>query len=174
MPETRVFTVENYGMVKLSLGDLITFNAAARKFLGALPGWKAEIACWNHGHSDVVGLRAYEPEDYISGWGDLDGVVDDEQGYWIRIKDLVEITNSLTHLAVKYTIRHDIDFKGIKLAGRECEFLSHIDQTKLVFVDLGEDIGGCSADGLGPRGHCIAIPFKALEPVKDKKFKLKS
>lgn len=172
MPNTKMIMTHMYGPVKVSIGDIVTFNhTAVSRGVVPNPGYRAEVFCWHWDHADLVGLRAYDPE-YIEGWNDLDEEVEEEQGYWLEMDILVDVTDIAKRANPRYIIRHDINFKGLSLKGRECKLLARIQNTELSFIDLGEDVGGCSADGLGPRGHCIAIPHKSLEHVNEKKNKL--
>jgi hypothetical protein len=109
---------------------------------------------------DTIGLFSDSP---IPGWGDLDGEVDDGHGWYVGIRDLdwiIEISEGKPKI-----ISHNFEFNGVQLKGMDCKFLSILENTKenLAFVEFNEDIGGCSADGLGKRGHCVAVPRKIIK-----------
>jgi len=110
--------------------------------------------------SDTVGLFS---ETVIDGWSDLDGEVDNGHGWYVSIKDLNWIIES-NEGRMKIVTRN-FEFNGVRLKGNKCKFLSVLEGTKdnLAFVEFEEDIGGCSADGLGKRGHCVAVPRKIIK-----------
>jgi len=61
----------------------------------------------------------------------------------------------------KHIIAVDYNFKGRNLKGMECELLADIG--KYVMVEMDEDVGGISCDGLGKKGHCIPISLDILK-----------
>lgn len=59
-------------------------------------------------------------------------------------------------------ISKDMNFKGRNLKGMKCQFLIEVD-SDTAFVELEEDVGGCSADGFGKTGHCVVVNKGILE-----------
>lgn len=151
------------GTQLFEMGNIITFNAAGQEAGIAPRGSKAQLYMWYDEDQTVIGLCATNPSQ-ISGWGDLDGEVGEYQGWWIGLVDLHNCIE-LKDTAKKYICK-PIEFSGIDLKGKECVILTSIDKSGLVFVEFSENIGGCSADGLGKRGHCIAVPYGVLKNLK--------
>lgn len=163
MPDTRMISTEN-GIVRIWLGQLLTLNIKAPKYCSVPAGSKVEIYSWHYDDPDVVGIVAVDPE-YHNQWGDLDGEVDEGAGWWLGAKELIAISD-LSGTVGRMIIKESHKFKSTELKGLECQVLANVDRTKLVFVEFEQDIGGCSADGLGRRGHCITVPRKILKPVE--------
>jgi len=53
----------------------------------------------------------------------------------------------------------------VELGGKPCRMLAGLDDGT-VFVEFNEDVNGCSADGLGKAGHCVAVKTKILTKKK--------
>lgn len=164
---SKMIMTAEYGPVKIQIGDIVTFNFRAKSEGIAQPGMRAEIFCWHpESVNNIIGLRAYDPE-YIFGWANLEGEVEDEKGWWIESDTLIFVTDIAERNVGNYVVSNKHEFRGQDLKGKECKLLAHIHNTDLAFVDFGEDIGGCAADGLGIRGHCLAVPTKILQRVKE-------
>ena len=147
-------------------GDYVTFNSHAKNIIpGVCQGMTVEIHRIKGTSPITVGL--YSPDSRIDGWGDLNGNVGDYRGWWINapeLADCIEVDERL------YEVGKDIDHRGVKLKGMACRILSNIrDGTDTVFVEFDKDVNGCSADGLGKAGHCVALSRKALTVAKKKK-----
>ena len=164
-PMMKVWMTE-HGPVEMRLGHVVTFNKKAAVRGIAPAGAKAELGFWHNDYSSLVGMIALDPE-YIDGWGDLDGEVDNERGWWMEMEELIAISN--INVKGDMVVSKNHKFKDIELKDMECTLLSYIDNTKLAFVEFDKNIGGCSADGLGRRGHCIAVPTNILQMAKTAK-----
>lgn len=113
----------------------------------------------------LIGL--YSPDSRIDGWGDLDGDVSEYRGWWIRADELelcIEDSNII------YEVVKPLEYKGQDLKGKTCRILTYMRDGQ-AFVEFDEDVHGCSADGLGKSGHCIAVNCKVLAPQKKKREK---
>lgn len=66
----------------------------------------------------------------------------------------------------KMTVNKNLMFKRKNLKGKTCKILASLDEHN-VFVEMEEDIGGGSCDGLGKGGHCVPIEREFLTKVKD-------
>ena len=170
MPNMKLLQHEGDN-IEIRLGEILTLNTRAQSAGVGQAGSKVEIFMWHYDYAHLVGLRAYEPE-YMPGWNDLEGEVGDEQGWWMEMPDLMRYTNIVRPRQMVVSKNHM--FKGKELKDMPCKFLAYIQKTKLSFVEFEEDIGGCSADGLGRRGHCIAVPTNILKTEPAKKLKAKS
>ena len=58
-------------------------------------------------------------------------------------------------------------YKGKDLRGKKCKPLAVVGNSDYI-VEFAEDIGGCSGDGLGKLGHCVAVDKKLLKSKKRK------
>lgn len=118
------------------------------------------------GGSLKIGLVSKKP---IEGWHDLNGMCASNRGYWVEpaeIKHSFKITESM------HVVRANVSFKKKELKGMECNVLTQLPKSK-VFVELAENVGGASCDGLGKKGHCVVLHKDHVGPMKAKKFKLK-
>lgn len=165
MPKQVMFKNNTGDVTILSIGDTITLNSRAHKAGVAPAGSIVELYCWHWDDPQLIGLRAVKPE-YHENWGDLDEDLPTGTGWWIHPHDLSNMAD-IIDTSVKY-VSVPLKFKGRELKGMECKILSYIEKTPLVFAEFNIDIGGCSADGLGKRGHCIAIKKSILRDAKSK------
>lgn len=150
----------------LAIGDHVTLSAEAQiKGIGPA-GHSVQLYEMHPDDDHVVGLYS---DTQLAGWGDLDGEVGDNHGWYVNVQDLIWLLE--WNQGKAKIINSNFEFNGVQLKGSECKFLSSIQNTKdkLVFVELNEDVGGCSADGLGKRGHCVAVPSKIIKDVSKKK-----
>jgi hypothetical protein len=144
----------------LTLGENVRLSKTAQERGVGPEGHTVQIYEMHPDSSHTVGLFSPTP---IEGWSDLDGEVDHKHGWYVGIKDLNWIIES--NEGKMKSISHNFEFNGVQLKGKKCKFLSILENTKdnLAFVEFEEDIGGCSADGLGKRGHCVAVPRKVIK-----------
>jgi len=98
----------------------------------------------------------------IQGWGDLSGMCTPGCGLWIPIKFLYKYF-AQPEFGTEVFIREEFVFKKQNLKGKKCRLIGGLPRSNTVFVELGEFVDGCSADGLGKAGHCILIPRKYLK-----------
>lgn len=118
----------------------------------------------HNGEHDVDQIALYNKDYKIDGWHDLDGQVDSRRGKWFNATELGQYIDLPDE---KMVIDKNMNFKGRNLKGMKCQFLIEVDPGT-VFVELEEDIGGCSADGFGKAGRCIAVNKKMLKSCKKK------
>lgn len=115
-----------------------------------------------HPYESYVVLCRDEPH---PNWGDGEGAT--EPGYGMVIQSANFMTYFTNKPYKRLVIAEDIEFKGRNLKGMSGKPLSKIG--KEMFVELDEDVGGCSCDGTGKRGHCVLVPRNALvRPTKEK------
>lgn len=104
-------------------------------------------------------------------WGNLDGMVPNRTGMQLYLGDLLHYFD-LSNTSEKVYISKDLTFKNRNLKGLDCKMLATLPNGDR-FVEFKEDIGGCSCDGLGKRGHCITVDEGLLaerkEPTPKKK-----
>lgn len=151
------------------MGDYITLNSEANKRGLGPVGTVVQLYCWHpesKQYPTVVGLYK---EEYLSGWGSLDEEVEDGQGWWVDVSELTNYVDKRT--GQRKTVSGSFIHCDIELKGKQCKFLTTIEKTDLAFVEFDEDVHGCSADGLGRRGYCLAITHKLLKDVKEKSKK---
>lgn len=148
-----------------SFGDRIMLNHACGAAGVAPAGTIVELICWNDDHENMVGVYSETP---IAAWHELNGEVDMNHGWWLSLDEL-EMFIDWPGGARRFIVYKDFEYNGIQLKGKECTFHTGIDKTGLSFVEFDENLGGCSADGLGKRGHCIAVPSKFLKEAPKKK-----
>lgn len=134
---------------KLRRGDMIKLNENAPAICRAPKGQEVYIHIIKN---NLVGL--YSPEKRMSHWGDLDGEVGDGKGWWIERDNLARCIDSGD---VEHLISKEFTHRGTDLKDKPCKILAGLDDG-LVFVEFEEHVSGCSADGLGKAGHCVAVP----------------
>jgi len=102
---------------------------------------------------------------YREGWGDLNGVCDEGHGLWVSVSFLVRYfrVNSSPDRAL---IKDEFVFRRKNLKGKIGNIISQLPGSQMLFVEFDEDLGGCSADGLGKAGHCVMIPQRYIKNVK--------
>jgi hypothetical protein len=160
MPTDIIFTK---GPVSYVLGDIITLNQRAEDSHVAKAGTKVELYMRHFDYGDeMVGLYSSSG---IPGWGDLDGEVSTGKGWWINIDELRSMVESPIMDKRRNRISKDFEFNGRNLKGLEGVPLALI-ETGEMFIELDENVGGGSADGLGKRGHCVLVPRKYLQEIK--------
>lgn len=115
-----------------------------------------------------IGLRSDKP---IISWGDLGGITPSYQGYWAT-PDCIYTNFDI--IREEMVVHHNIQYKNRNLNGMKCTLLKNIDinHTRHSFIELEENVGGGSADGLGKIGYCVPVPTTSLTKVT-KKLKLK-
>jgi len=62
-------------------------------------------------------------------------------------------------------VNADVQHKKHSLKGMKCTLLRDIGHGEYSFVELEEDVGGGSADGLGKSGHCVLVPAESLKEI---------
>lgn len=114
------------------------------------------------GANHFVGLRSPQP---IDSWGNLDGETDSRRGLWVDLGYF--ITNFDLNMNKRVIIKGKFVFRRKNLEGMECRTVGMLPDGNSSFVEFGEYVDGCSADGLGKAGHCAIIPHEHLKAVKE-------
>lgn len=150
-----------------SQGDVVVFNHQARAHTGAPSGLRVEL--YSLASNGKIGL--YSLDHKVGGWNDLNGEVDDYRGWFI---DASELEGIIERSDARYEINKSIVYRGKELKGMPCKVVASI-EGHLVFVELDEHVDGCSADGLGKAGHCVAVSDRSIKVIKkpDKKKQAK-
>lgn len=130
---------------------------------GVWDGLSVEILIVRSGSSPTIGLHS--PDQRIDGWGDLEGNVGSRRGWWVAASELESCIREAAH---EYEVNKDFEHRGVQLKGKKCKQLASM-QDGTIFVEFEEDVNGCSADGLGRAGHCVALDHKILKVCKQKK-----
>jgi hypothetical protein len=104
-----------------------------------------------------------------SGWGDLDGRVQEHTGTWMTEQNFMRyfILEPKRNMVVSKSHK----FRKLDLEGMECDVLAPLPKGNSCMVEFRKDVGGCGGDGLGKAGHCLIIPTEKLVVSKknDKK-----
>jgi len=145
------------------VGDTIELNHNAPDICNAPEGLKVEI--YTIKGPDAIGLLS--PYQQVPEWHSLDGEFDEDgRGWWVTRSELHAIINTSKIESYRVVSEKPYMHKGIDLTGKTCKLLGHLDNG-LVFVEFEEHICGCSADGLGKAGHCVAISPNLLAVRKE-------
>ncbi len=125
---------------------------------------------------EIVEIKAIKQEDHIyiglyseqkhRAWGGLDGCVDSYHGFWQAADGLF---NFFDLIHSEKVVVGDFDFKKRNLKGMRCKILYQNHREGQCFVELADDVGGGSADGLGKSGHCVILSSSLLENVDSAK-----
>jgi len=148
-----------------NLGDTITFTKQARSICHAPNGLSVEIKFITVNSNGKYSVGLYSPHQKVEEWSDLDGEVGSRRGWWI---DAISLEKCIENLGGEFVIDKPLEHRGINLKGKLCRMLAHPDNGT-IFVEFNEDISGCSADGLGKAGHCVAVKSNILTKKKRKK-----
>lgn len=146
-------------------GDGVTFNDNARGICHGPSGLKVTIRKIQDLGNTYKTIGLHSPNQRVEDWHDLDGEVGHCRGWWIRANDLEKCIQESND---EYIIDKLIEHRGIQLKDKRCLVLGHLDNG-LVFVEFKENVNGCSADGLGKAGHCVAVKSDILTKKKREK-----
>ena len=152
------------GSRTFSTGDTVTFNSKAKSTCHGPEGLKVVIHRIRGGGSSVV-IGLYSPDQRIEAWADLDGDVPHHKGWWISADVLLQ---SIVCHNTNYERARPFKYHGTDLKGKPCRMLASLDNGT-VFVEFEEDVNGCSADGLGKSGRCVAVDNNVLAIRKREK-----
>jgi len=135
----------------------------AKKNYGPLPtGSRVTIKLINrNGDGPQIGIVS-DPR--VEGWHNLDGACKDGHGYWVEPRHISEFFKTTSSDCM---VKANVSYKNKSLKGMECSVLHELPKSK-VFVELAEDVGGASCDGLGKKGHCVVLQRDQIGPVKAK------
>jgi hypothetical protein len=109
------------------------------------------------GNNPFIGLYTGGKPVYDYDWHDFEGEVEECSGHWVELNNLLKYFDIQSQNA---RITKDIYIRNRNLKGMVGKIVAI---GELAFVELNEDVGGCSADGLGKAGHCVAVPVHAIE-----------
>ena len=165
-----------YDGVLLTVGANISLSRHGSEHGWGEEGERMTIVCIKAGGSRLevhIGLKASYPHEN-DDWHNLDGLVPQYQGRWFSPQDILHCFN-IPGKDVYY-IQKDLEVRGRNLRDMSCRILSYSNSNS-VFVEFEEDIGGCGADGLGRKGHCLLVEGDILGvrsvSKKDQKKKAK-
>jgi len=123
-----------------------------------------------HRISEINGewqFALYSKGQKVDGWHDLEGELPNKTAFWVTIEELIA---GFAFANDRAEVKGIVMFKNRNLKGMTGRILGLMDGA-FYFLEFDEDIGGCSADGLGKAGHCVAINREHLN-LGDNKFKL--
>jgi hypothetical protein len=101
----------------------------------------------------------------VDGWSDLDGEVGHHRGWWVRKSHLEKCLNDNTAV---FKVVKEMASRGVPLKDLTGSIVAGLENGD-VFLEFEDHVNGCSADGHGKAGHCVAIATKYLSRVVDKK-----
>ena len=114
------------------------------------------------GPNPLVGLYS---DVRLDNWSDLDGEVSSRKGWWLSARELARVIEEADNSA--FEVSKPLEHRGVQLKGKVCRKLANMEDGS-IFVEFEEDVNGCSADGLGKAGYCVAIKNSVLKPAKKK------
>jgi len=95
-----------------------------------------------------------------------------EDGMWLSlwVGDMVRFFGKEDQR--EQIVNRDFMFKGKNLKGERCKIIASMTNHE-VFVEMENNIGGGSCDGMGRKGHCIPIKreYLTVSTKGDKKVK---
>lgn len=147
-------------------GDRVTLNSLAQQECNASQGTEVIILRRQTNEIDggiLIGLYSDSP---ISGWHNLDGAISGNHGWWIPKNRLAKCI--VVEDEVIYKVNKKLNNRGIELKGKTCKILGQLEDAS-IFVEFEENVNGCSADGLGKAGYCVALSPGYLTSKKRKK-----
>jgi len=146
--------------VRYELGDHVILNTRAPGHINAPAGTRVRLYTISSG-KEQVGL--YSPDGPIDGWSDLNGEVPNGRGWYVATDELSKLVGNNTNRV--YEIKGSTTYRGKELKGKQCKVVANL-YGDMVFVEMEEHVDGCSADGLGKTGHCVAIKNNNIKTVK--------
>jgi len=148
-----------------STGDRIVVNSEGSKRGFGEVGEQLTIGAIarDKGNDTQIGIVA---DTRRSRWHDLDGQCDSNCGYWISVSNAYTGTDPAPK---SYVIGGDFAFKRHNLRGKNCRQVGVISGGAAAIVELEENVGGGSGDGLGKHGHCVLVPMSLLSVRKQRK-----
>jgi len=147
-------------------GDMVTLNDKAASHINGPAGLRVQLYSID---SDGNQIGLYSPDKRIDSWGDLHGHVSSFRGWYVSVTELAMI---IEQDDAPYEIAKAITYRGKELKGMTCRLVAALDK-HLMFVELEEHVDGCSADGLGKTGHCVAVPSNSVKRIKKSEKKSK-
>ncbi len=148
----RSFVIEN---VVINMDDELEVTKAGGDFYGIPVGERVRVSDFidNNGKSISFYLTTNNRHEQL---GDPDDFVG-EDGWCIKVLDRKLMTHfKKVERGNKGYIKDDYSFRGRNLKGMQCNIITKIDGN--AFIEMSENIGGGSCDGIGKTGHCIIVP----------------
>lgn len=147
-------------------GSRFKLSEFAAQSCGAPEGLEIDLVCVNNGEVGIQSLSQNIPQ-----WHELGGRVPSHRGWWMEKQILKRCIDSDTYENQNnYEISKKLSYKGVELRGKQCKILFRTGYNT-TFVEFKDNIDGCSADGLGKTGHCIAVKPMLLKRHVVKKHK---
>ena len=158
---------------RIKTGDTFTLNLIAENHSDGWDGLGVRIGALSTspgnegGPGTKIGIIADERSDHFHT---LDGMAPERKGYWLTLEEAFAYLD-LVQLKQQYIIS-DVIYRKTNLKGMKCNIISSIGENDYM-VELEEDIGGSSGDGMGKKGHCIPVPTKIVgsKATKEKQKK---
>lgn len=101
------------------------------------------------------------------GFHDMNGFLDGPRGYWLKFGSFERYFKTAS--SEKVEISSECSFRRHKLKGKSGIVLSK--NEKEAIVELDENIGAGSGDGVGKKGHCVVLPLNVLKEIRKNKKK---
>ncbi|MEA3296170.1 MAG: hypothetical protein U9Q27_03480 [Patescibacteria group bacterium] len=102
----------------------------------------------------IVGMYFEKPCN--PAYHSLNDLVEHGHGYWLTLMQLLS-NSSFRFLPENIILNPDIKLKEKNIGNKEGRILKHIFDTKYIMVELLDNVGGCSGDGIGKAGHCVIL-----------------
>lgn len=151
--------------IKISTGSKLTLNRKGRSMdLGEVGDVVEVVAIAESKHLMASKLSLVRLDGPHPGWSNLSENVPNGTGLYFYLEKLIEYFN-FADLSGDVYISKDLVFKNVNLLNLNCKTLATLPNGDY-FVEFEEDIGGCSCDGLGKKGHCIAVSKEILAERK--------
>lgn len=141
------------------------FKSVRSEFEGIPIGPGVQVTVVSIGSSSI-GVQADTP---LPGWNDLNGEVPSNTGLWVNTTNFFSYYEEAGQH--KIIIVKECSFDKSDLKGKTGKVLNQ--NPDGLFVELEEEIGGISFDGLGKAGHCAFVPKDCVEYVDKPNKKVK-
>ena len=151
--------------ITFQVGAIVTLSNKGGEYGWGSTGEKMIIASirFFSGEKDYphIGIQCPYPKDNSGGgdWNDLDGICPPYQGRWFTLPEVLRFFN--VPGKDRYVVTADLEVRGRNLKGMPCRVLCYSGNTSM-FVEFEENVGGCGADGLGRKGHCLLVDGAVL------------
>lgn len=145
----------------IRVGDrCVVTGLGSAKFELGKPGSVFEVVYIkdDSGEDSTIGIKSDLPDPRFHS---LDGMVPNRHGYWVRG---YMIKSGTQPFKTKMFIHSDFNFRKRNLKGMRCLVLAHVSSDHLL-VEVEEDVGAGSGDGLGKKGRCLFVPKSKLKEL---------
>lgn len=151
--------------IRISVGSKLTLNRKGyTRELGKVGDVAKVVAITRSSHLTDSKLSVVRLDGPHPGWSNLSGDVPNGTGLYFYLENLIQCFD-FTDLFGKVYISEDLIFKNRNLLNLNCKVLATLPNDDY-FVEFEEDVGGCSCDGLGKKGRCIAVSKEILAERK--------